>query len=96
MVSRRVREQSVLAGVCVLATFFLPAVQGPYSVTHGPITAMQAARDGVRLRATIVQYALNADGNSLVPPRMVLPGLSVLTPEVHPLIPPEYASILRC
>jgi len=76
-----VRELSVLVGVCVLAMFFVPAVQGPYSATHGPVTAMQAARAGVRVRITIAQNALNGGGHSPVLPLTILFGLSVPTPE---------------
>lgn len=50
MISRHLAcELSVLAGLCVLAIFLFPAV-GPYSATHGPVTALQAARAVARLR----------------------------------------------
>lgn len=53
----------VLAVLCVLMVFLFPAVQGPYSVVHGPAPALQAARAAVRLRVAIAQAALGAVSN---------------------------------
>jgi len=41
---------AVVALVCVLSIFFFPAMQGPYSVVHGPVTALLAVRAAARLR----------------------------------------------
>ena len=40
-------ELAVLALLCVLTVYFFPAMQGPYSVVHGPATALLAARAAV-------------------------------------------------
>jgi hypothetical protein len=44
---------AVIAVVCVLSIFFFPAMRGPYSVVHGPVTALLAARAAVGLRMAI-------------------------------------------
>ena len=51
-------EIAVLTVICVLMIFFFPVMQGPYSVLHGPVTALRAARAAVHLRLAIVQAAL--------------------------------------
>jgi hypothetical protein len=59
-------ELSVLALFCVLAIFLFPAVQGPYSVVNGPVTALQAARAAIRLQNAITQAASRLLGAFLV------------------------------
>lgn len=49
---------AVLAVVCVLSVFFFPAMQGPYPVVHGPVTALLAVRAAARLHLAI-QAGLN-------------------------------------
>ena len=44
---------AVIAVVCVLSIFFFPAMRGPYSVVHGPVTALLAARAATGLRMAI-------------------------------------------
>lgn len=51
---------AILAVVCVLSVFFFPAMQGPYPVVHGPVTALLAVRAAGRLRLAIMQAGLNA------------------------------------
>jgi len=89
-------ELAVLAVLCVLMIFLFPAVQGPYSVVHGPATALQAARAAVRLRTTIVQGALNSLGNYLVSPLVVLSWMSLSNTEFQSVSLPEYNIVLRC
>jgi hypothetical protein len=48
-----------LAVVCVLAVFFFPATQGPYSVVHGPVTVMHAARAAAGVRMGVNRAGLN-------------------------------------
>ena len=50
---------AVLAVVCVLTVFFFPAVQGPYSAVHGPVTVMRAARAAAGLRMAVERAGLN-------------------------------------
>jgi len=50
---------AVVAVFCVLAIFFFPAMQGPYSVVHGPVTALLSLRAAAGLRFRIVRAGLN-------------------------------------
>jgi hypothetical protein len=49
---------AVLAVVCVLAVFFFPAMQGPYTVVHGPVTVMHAERAAAGLRMAVNRAGL--------------------------------------
>ena len=44
---------AVFAAVCVLATFFFPGMEGPYSAVHGPVTALLSISAAARLRVRI-------------------------------------------
>lgn len=50
---------AVVAVICVLAVFFFPAMEGPYSVVHGPVTALLSARAAAGVRIAIVRAGLN-------------------------------------
>lgn len=56
---------AVLAVMCVLGIFFFPAVQGPYPVVHGPVTALLSIRAAAALRIRIVSGGLAALRNRL-------------------------------
>jgi hypothetical protein len=45
----------VLATLSVLIVFIHPAMQGPYSAVHGPVTAFQANRAAARLQTAIAR-----------------------------------------
>jgi hypothetical protein len=51
---------AAIALVSVMAVFFFPAVQGPYSAVHGPVTVFHAARAAAGLRMTVVRAGLNS------------------------------------
>jgi hypothetical protein len=51
---------ALVSVVCVLAIFFFPAGQGPYSVVHGPVTAMHAARAAAGVRLWVAKAGLTA------------------------------------
>jgi hypothetical protein len=51
---------ALLAVICVLTVFFVHAIQGPYSVVHGPVTALLSARAAVGLRMAIMHAASSA------------------------------------
>lgn len=53
----------VLATVCVLSIFFFPAHQGPYTVTHGPVTEVRGLLPPVSLFLALVLLTVG----SLVP-----------------------------
>jgi hypothetical protein len=48
---------ALLAVFCVLAVFLCHSMQGPYSVVHGPVTALLSVRASVGLRMAIVHAA---------------------------------------
>src|SRR5712692_11540408 len=89
-------ELAVLTVLCVLMIFFFPVRQGPYSVVHGPATALQAARAAARLRIIIVQGALNSLGNFLISPLVILSWMLLSQAEFRSVSVPEYNTILRC
>ena len=97
MISGRIgSELAVLTVLCVLMIFFFPVMQGPYSVVHGPATALQAARAAARLRMAIEQSALNSLGNFLISPLVALFWI-LLTEAEFPLFRlAEYGTTLRC
>ena len=50
---------AVFAVLCVLAIFFFPSIDGPYSAVHGPVTALLSIRAAARLRV-IIRARVNA------------------------------------
>ena len=89
-------ELAVLTILCVLMIFFFPLMQGPYSVVHGPATALQAARAAARLRIVIVQGALNSLGSFLISPLVILSWMLLSQAEFCSVGLPEYNTVLRC
>jgi len=51
-------ELAIVAIVCVLGIFLFPAAAGSYSAVHGPVTALEAMRNSIRLRGAIAAAAL--------------------------------------
>ena len=97
MISGRIRcELAVVAVLCVLMIFLFPSMQGSYSMVHGPVTALLAARAAARLRTAIVQGALNCLGNYLISPLVVLSWMSFSNTEFQSVGLPEYNIVLRC
>ena len=50
---------AVFAALCILAIFFFPSIDGPYSAIHGPVTALLSIRAAARSRL-IIQAGLKA------------------------------------
>src|SRR5579862_6958795 len=87
---------AVLAVLCVLMVFLFPGVQGPYSVVHGPATALRAARAAVRLRVAIAQTGLSSDSNYPISPLVFMPCMSPSEADLRPVGLSGYGTILRC
>jgi len=51
---------AVVAVLCVLTIFFFPAMQGPYCVVHGPVTALLSIRASAALRMRMVRTGRTA------------------------------------
>ena len=89
-------EIAVLTVLCVLVIFFFPVMQGPYSVLHGPVTALRAARAGVHLRLAIMQAALSSLGGHLIAALLVLAQMSLSKAEFQSVSLPECCTVFRC
>lgn len=89
-------ELALLALVCVLTIFLFPAMQGPYSAVHGPVSALQAARAAARLRVAIVHSARKSSGYFALPALLALSSIDTAVVECRPLGLAECDSILRC
>ena len=50
--------------LCVLMIFLFPAMQGPYSAVHGPVTALLSMKAAASLRIGIVVAGLGAISTS--------------------------------
>jgi len=99
MVSGRIGCEVAVVAVailCVLVVFFFPSIQGPYSVVHGPATALLAAPASVRLLTAIVQGAFTSQANRLISPLVVLPRISLSGADFHSVTLPECYTILNC
>ena len=89
-------ELAVVAVFAVLTIFLFPAMQGPYSVVHGPASALLAARSASRLLSTMARGALSFLRNRRVSPLVVLSQMSSSKLEFQPLRLPDFSPILRC
>jgi hypothetical protein len=87
---------AVLASLSVFAIFLFPGVQGPYSVVHGPATALQAARAASRLRIATAQSPLNSQATGLISPPIALSWMSLSDPKFQSVFSAEVGSVLRC
>jgi len=97
MISNRIGwELAVLAVLCVVAIFFFPAMQGPYSAVNGPVTALQSAQAAVRVRVGIVQAALSLIGNFQIPSLTWVRSATVacIEPQAPSFV--DCSAILRC
>jgi hypothetical protein len=88
-------EVAVLAILCSTALFFFPAVRGPYSAVHGPVTALRSIQKRLRIWLVMALAALHVFGGRLTACHFVLWMLlrSVLSSRWSP---PESALALRC
>lgn len=89
-------ELAILAVVCVLSIFLFPVMRGPYSATHGPVTALQSVRATTKLRVAMIRPGRHLLRHKLtssrsVPSWMALPGINF-----SPLLLAEHSTILRC
>jgi hypothetical protein len=89
-------ELAVLAVLCVVAIFFFPAMQGPYSAVNGPVTALQSAQAAVRVRVGIVQAALSLIGNFQIPSQTWVRSATVVGIEAQAPSFVDCSAILRC
>jgi len=97
MISGRIGcELAIVAVLCVLTIFLFPGLQGPYSVVHGPVTALLAARAAARVRIAIVQAAFRSLGNCLISPLIALSWVLLAEADFFSIPLRERNAILRC
>ena len=77
MFSRQLTSEfAVVAILCAAAVLFFPAVRGPYSAVHGPVTALRSAQTRLKMWLVMALAALHILGCSLAACRSVLYALS--------------------
>lgn len=52
-------ELALVAILCVIALFFFPALQGPYSAVHGPVTALLSLKAKLFLCLALLLAAMH-------------------------------------
>jgi hypothetical protein len=90
---------AVIGVVCVLSIFFFPGVTGPYSVVHGPVTALLSIRMASRVRMAIARAGSNVLRGGRFLAASVLATLWITVPgaEVPTLgLSAGCSAILRC
>ena len=89
------REIALLAVLSVLAVFLFPGVRGPYSVVHGPASALQRpSRSSLGIRHRTIRLDFTPEHHSITPGGTYFD--VILESEFQPTSLPEYSSILRC
>jgi hypothetical protein len=97
MISGRIGcELAVVAAFCVLTIFLFPGMQGPYSVVHGPVTALLAVRAAAKVRIGILQGALRSLANHLILAIVVFSRMSLIELISQTAALLESGTILRC
>lgn len=85
---------AILAIFCTVVTFFFPVVCGPFSVVHGPMTALCAVRERIRIWLLMALAALHTLGY-----RHPISSLSFVSSVEHcnsPQHSTQGISVLRC
>jgi|HubBroStandDraft_5_1064220.scaffolds.fasta_scaffold561910_2 hypothetical protein len=93
---RIARVIAVIALISVMAILFFPAVQGPYSAVHGPVTVFHAARAAAGLRMTVVRAGLNSIRGHCRSTMVLLPWTVDLKAEFRPVSFGGCDTTLRC
>lgn len=84
----------LLATLCVLSIFFFPAHEGPYAVTHGPVTELRVLLSSLSLALSLM---LLAAGCLRIAPMFSLSSAQRLPVAVRQLaVPLSLHQVLRC
>lgn len=86
----------MIALVAVVAVLLFPAVQGPYSAVHGPVTVFHGARAAAGLRINIARSGLNLFRGLCGSAVVVLPWTTDLEAEFGTVPFAGCNSLLRC
>ena len=90
---------AILAVFCVLTIFLFPAMQGPYSVVNGPVTALLSLRAAACLRLRIVRAGLSRVRSRVKRAGLAMcqvVGTAILAAGFQDGLPSGCTSILRC
>jgi len=89
---------AVMAVLSVLAIFFFPSMQGPYSVVHGPVTALLSLRAATMVRNAIVRAGQSVRQSCARISAVLLPwsAKAVSAMELPASLSLVSGSILRC
>ena len=90
------RQLPLVTLFCVLAIFFSSPIKGPYSVVHGPVTALQSVRAAKRLNFALVHAARYALRDRVVFACLMEACVPVPEAELHSADLPESVVPLRC
>jgi hypothetical protein len=89
-------EFAIVAIVCIAALFLFPAMHGPYSAVHGPVTALLSIRAKVKLRLAMALTTLLLLNRLMVAfCKFARPVSAPQEPFLH-LTPSEQLAALRC
>jgi cell division protein FtsW (lipid II flippase) len=84
-------ELAVLVILCTLGIFFFPALSGPYSSVHGPVTALRAMRTWLLLLIAFILAFISLMQWSVT---RLEAGVEAADPPDRNLF--EMSSVLRC
>jgi hypothetical protein len=87
-----------MAVLSVLAIFFFPSMQGPYSVVHGPVTALLSLRAATMVRNAMVRAGQTVRESCARISAMLAPSTAkeISTTELPASLSLVSSSILRC
>ena len=86
-------DVAVLAVLCILTIFLFPALQGPYSAVHGPVTSLQSLRAARRFWSSIIQAALASYAQASL---LIFSWMSFSNADSPSAATPACIAVLRC
>jgi hypothetical protein len=88
-------EFAVVAILCTVALFLFPAVQGPYSAVHGPVTALLSLKAKVFLCLALLLAAMHLSARCVAVCHLAL-RISLDGLFFPRSFDSEHADVLRC
>lgn len=89
---------AVLGVLCILTIFLFPSLTGPYSVVHGPVTALLSMRAASRLRMAMGRAGshISRSGRLLAASAMAMLWMLVPTDSQVVSLSAGCSAVLRC
>jgi hypothetical protein len=88
-------EFALVAILCTVTLLLFPAVQGPYSAVHGPVTALLSLKAKVFLCLTLLLAAMHLFACCVAVCHLAL-RISLDGPFLLAAFDSEHAAVLRC